>query len=507
MKSLKLLGFLLYFLPGVLFMPALNTLLSGISCSKSLLNDFRAVSCMSSDHMPIFIAGILIAVLFVPFAAIARLFYFEQNPTFKAPNAKCTGRVDAYYTIVKAVICIVWKFGYPFDAKNSSLNALLVISTSTVLPATVAFSILSRYPYFNPNVNHVRFSFLFTATICNFLSFGNILAAFTNSPDKSDGTSIALLVLIIPLILTGFIVSKKYLEHLNGCIRRKMAVYRSISSLERSLILVFPRSSTVEIAARIVTRQMDEKSRLVEYENDLETFNLIFEYGLKEFPNNFQLMALHAVYLNQLSGVAKEFSPGNHEGLQVKMMKSFQKACNLRSKNPPWDTDFQIFYLQRTITQSREVSELGHGVKMDLASYSSYQRLVRVADTNHNEAFRNLVYSWKALLNPSFDPAGIIKYCRVMHESKAKADTAFTELIGKYPKSCNLLRQYAKFLIEVGNQPYKGKNLLMKAEALENKGHTLDDKKGPKLELDGKAEIESKTTIYHPSLTMSIISL
>ncbi|KAI8820660.1 uncharacterized protein EV422DRAFT_567555 [Fimicolochytrium jonesii] len=180
---------------------------------------------------------------------------------------------------------------------------------------------------------------------------------------------------------------------------------------------------------------------------------LVFEEALSQFPTNAQLSLMYTYYLACW---------GDDDDACL-----LQFAATNRCK-PSLAVRFRIFMEKQDFEQHRDSADL-LASQMDVASYVEFQSLERQAMSSHLASLTSMKSFWAALRADAKQVRNLGRILSLMHKSQSEASYAYEKLIKRYPKSKQILRLYAKYLITIGNSSERGAQLLDMAEEIESR--------------------------------------
>ncbi|TPX35584.1 hypothetical protein SmJEL517_g02161 [Synchytrium microbalum] len=442
-------------LPTMLFLPLVKVLIAPLICGDTwwdtsvviAQDSLATMSCSSTTRIVLIIAAVFFLILLVCFCWVLNGAFLDINPTHKAPLAKVHGRADIIYSVLKTCVVCVWKL-----APESWY--LIKIATVALAAVTIALSNLYWLPFYNPILNHIRVGGTIAAAVCGLISF---IAAVRYSP---TGENVGPWYVFASMIGTypfsffgGCMLSRWYHNSLISSVRAKLAEMKKTGAdTEDQNDLVFRFSVNVEQVARFATAHMSERKR----QPDLSKLNellLVFRRGLLEFPNSSLCRFSMANYLYHLSD--------GTFGLMDRIRK-------IEGLQPPSDLLFQVYFLRQMSTQGQEADFLGSHVKLDIASYAEFKKVNYEAKFQHQLALQWQREMWTLLKNPSHRQDELENIAINLHETARLANTAYLQLVTRFPKSKVLLRYYAQFLFDITNESYKAATLLARADAIED---------------------------------------
>ena len=123
-----------------------------------------------------------------------------------------------------------------------------------------------------------------------------------------------------------------------------------------------------------------------------------------------------------------------------------QKTVSFLSRK--W-TDFQVYFVSRSLTQAHETREL-RGSQM---IWQQYKDLEFKAEKKHHESMRWFKKAWKLVLRKDYDEIVLTNYSIKALEARDEAIEAYEQLVRNCPQSQLIRRKYAAFLMQIGHEP------------------------------------------------------
>lgn len=175
----------------------------------------------------------------------------------------------------------------------------------------------------------------------------------------------------------------------------------------------------------------------------------LFAQSVEFFPQSSILHLFIAHYLSTYKG---------NRHLEINHLASAE------SKSPAMDEAF-IIYSRRK--QLQEADDSSGAAKMNVITRVRFEKYRGEAQESELRARRHQVEFWAELLNKHPDIGVLNRVGAEIAESVAKSETSFMQLLRINSRSVMVLRSYARFLLEVNNNPGKANKLLEEAETIE----------------------------------------
>ncbi|KAI8616316.1 hypothetical protein BC830DRAFT_212137 [Chytriomyces sp. MP71] len=331
-----------------------------------------------------------------------------------------------------------------------------------VVALTMYCVVLYYFPFYNPIINQMRAGFFASTAGVGIVS---LVACITYSVTGNTQGEYVMIVMISALILffgVGFWFAGYVLTRIQARARAYLDEYRDPKNPRRMLIpmptnakepIVFLLWPHVEIAARFITRNMDERSRAFN-KNQIPDMVCLFTQGLKEFPKHPIVRICYGNYYFLLTG--------------EKEIPSKQYAILAKSK-VPYDVAFQIYFNRQIVNQTTDKKVLGLGSILNLANFAEMQKTEMDAKVHHYLSVQETRTMWKLLLNKNFRMEELLNVTARVYTYSHLAHENYLKLIFKHPKSSLYVRYYARFCYDVTGDAAKAKELSDKADLLDER--------------------------------------
>ncbi|KAI9202020.1 uncharacterized protein BJ171DRAFT_570053 [Polychytrium aggregatum] len=443
----------LLILPTILYTPIFNIFLTSFSCPWQTLSvdDPSAVfisqmGCLNPQRFVYMSLSFISCILFVPTAWTMGCVYLDMNPVMKGDRNKSHGRMDFCYAMLKTVLILVWRF---VPIGFIQLGAVLIMSS------WMFYTILLFHPYFHARFNQFRAGIFCSSIIVGLISvFGAGLSTFS---------SIILpgyfYFILLGALVPGFVIGWLYCMHSAkkislDCRQSLNTMNASVltSTVEDDNIIVFQYWTHVEITARSLIEELNNRRRRIDLDK-FQEISRIFKRGIKEFPDEPYVRLQYATYMFHLTMAKREAIRGMK---RIKMMQ------------PAFDVLCQVHFLTQIGQQDVESQFLGSGVKLNVTRFAEFQKTFKKALQNHNKSVLTMLEFWKSVSNSKSTPVDLQALGMHLYHASQKADEAYTELIGRFPKNQQFLRMYGKFCFDVLNDNERGRMLTDQADVLES---------------------------------------
>lgn len=507
MRTLRLLGLVV---STSLFLPILDTLLAGVDCTFDQENKdqffgefaLKQIQCMGSEHLPIFSLGIIMSVMLLAISIPFHLLHFEHNPLLKTPTAKTNGRISFIFCLMKCVLVVLWKFVYNHGViEHGSINAIITTGYTTLMSLTMAIMMIKTFPYFQASINHSRFSIYFTATLLNLGAFVYSIASFFSSASDAKPLCIYLMASFVPFFVIGYFVSALVYKRIAKNVEK---TYESFAALTESngkqlKATVYDNWADVEIVGRSLTKYTRDRLTYIDFSADWDAFNTRFDRGIKEWPDNHLVLIAYGLYLIHLNDFefreSLKTSPKAKQELPLLIQTVVRKLKHLKRNKPYWDVQFVLVYLDRLMAEHALSSSNSEDSKMDVAAYAEFKKKEKQAFSCHKMAISNINQAWSLIASKDYSNTQLLKVCTRLYNNTEIANRAYSELVRKFPSNLKLLKGYARFLIQVGHQPYRAKNLVLQINAMEEATRQDEDAFIAKMDKKGGASTNGNNKV------------
>ncbi|KAA0156012.1 hypothetical protein FNF29_01430 [Cafeteria roenbergensis] len=152
----------------------------------------------------------------------------------------------------------------------------------------------------------------------------------------------------------------------------------------------------------------------------------------------------------------RRFSPYNQQEIDA--------LAKLKAMKPALDLDFVVFLRSLQLDGSASGSGNSPVDRVLYEQMSSSVRLLRV------KAYRQLVRFWAYLSESTPDVWEVLQAGKALRSTVRELDSLFGKLLWYNPDSPSILRAYAGFLTEQGNEPGRAAEMLSRAERVEEVG-------------------------------------
>eukprot|EP01138_Halocafeteria_seosinensis_P000279 gb/GECG01000287.1/.p1 GENE.gb/GECG01000287.1/~~gb/GECG01000287.1/.p1 ORF type:complete len:839 (+),score=87.28 gb/GECG01000287.1/:1-2517(+) len=174
------------------FIPIMTILSIPFDCSN-LSTFLGEVSCSEFPMVLFKVSSIITLIVFVPFALLTSLVYFDDNPNSSLPTAKPIGRLDFYDTMMRSVLTLAVVLLRKEAVLLSLLTFLMLLFLASFLNVTL--------PFFKMWMNRMR-SIMYLILL--WLSLGTVIVSIGKISGSSLRTfSIAWMAVAILPGLTG----------------------------------------------------------------------------------------------------------------------------------------------------------------------------------------------------------------------------------------------------------------------------------------------------------------
>eukprot|EP00163_Fabomonas_tropica_P012037 TRINITY_DN2312_c0_g1_i2.p1 TRINITY_DN2312_c0_g1~~TRINITY_DN2312_c0_g1_i2.p1 ORF type:complete len:1875 (+),score=372.56 TRINITY_DN2312_c0_g1_i2:932-6556(+) len=420
----------------ILYIPTLRSLLVPLHPRKVdgiwVINELPTIHFFAPAHTALFIASVLTLLIFLPFIFTLVLLYYDSNELSSNPLARTNSRLEFFYVSMKCVLTVSFAFlqDYP--------HAVQAIGFTVFTTLTIVHVLFP--PFYKWRPNQFRAGIYASAACACFMA----LIAIDMAEDRRYFVLIALPFTLAVAFQCGWVLSRHMLHRFT--LRRRVreweiameaagmseeehsaAYHQKIRSLVES-DFKFMSPAHVEIAARFLPRYPTQFQ--------LDVAEEVYLAGIRKFQHSAQVLLQYSMFLfHRLS---------RPQAAEQSLVLSKQRPMII-------DTEFSLFYKEREHKELVDAQELGAD-NMDVLSYVEFRKYFHVAEQSHRDAKLNIRRFLDAVTERANGKVlSQLATTIALHESKAKE--SYDLLLGRFPQSQTLLRQYASYLDEVEGKP------------------------------------------------------
>ncbi|KAI8825111.1 uncharacterized protein EV422DRAFT_564457 [Fimicolochytrium jonesii] len=472
----------------VLFIPFLEILLVAVSCSKGTLKAYPEVQCFSGSTGAQTVLAIFCLLFFVPYNLVMSLIYVRITPKPGSEDARVPiGRVDFTYALARVLLCHI----FIVPEGKDDVKAIVLVPVTLFM----TFQVVRFQPFYSSMHNELRaglFCAAFFASIISFIStVGNV---------DSLAMPVLSIIAVVAGAVAGVFTCRKVFENtvnrvydriklkrqqtekgLNGKLEKmesgvnpeirktgalsggsedlkdreetfEEGIFDNIGKIAKTQtvpepIAVFRHVGEVELACRFVRKNRSKEALYVMEE--------IFNEGFDQFPENSMLRLVYAEYLEAFTD-----SSVGEDAVHI--------IAEAKILHPSFDARFFIFMQDRLLEQSKKAEGLNSST-MNISSFVEFQTMSNGARRDHLATlieiknFLSHVRSGQRGRDPKTYPI----FLQRISEAEQRATAYYKKLIGRWPKSKELLRMYASFLLQVKNDKDSAARLMAIADDIE----------------------------------------
>ncbi|RKO93537.1 hypothetical protein BDK51DRAFT_30004 [Blyttiomyces helicus] len=470
-------------LSTVMYITVLEVLVFAVVCKGSITDPTPSdllveISCNAT------------LIVFIPLCCGLSAVYYDINPILKAPMNKAHGRVDLIQCALRTALIIIW-------AGSSDDDYILRYGATFAVPSAIVIATWAYFPHYALKLNQMRTALHGGAGTAGAIAFLWALIYNKTGIVGSNAVMITMLVAYLVSAVCTYIVTDARVTSnpstQKGVIYRRIhtSVGRQMERLMNGTLgeteIVFDNWQHVEIAARMATETLDSRHKKVELAK-VEQMHKIFKVSFfsAELPN-FLVSLLCACATRSIceldpfpihthgrvgSGETEPLIAIIRLQLQTSTEEPSQQLQRISDLNPAVDVQFQAFYIDKKTHQNREADFLGSGVRLDVAGFAEFQKLEGYAKVNHYKALRLYQEMWTLLYQETNRIQEVKEIACVLYDSIETADSAYSKLVTKFPKSRVILRFYAQFCLDLLKDHAKAELLSNRADRLESRLET-----------------------------------